>query len=425
MPAMRPDGILPGPCPVVNNVPSCPPPTEIVCIDVDMVYDFCIQSDFQFECFDIPAACGSPPFPADTTIECNLGTITCLEIPPRIPAIGFPAGFSNVTVQITVPATVTIRNPDGTVRCTFTHTVRFIKILLLYAPSGTRINCQIIAASCREPRVADDPQICVKIELCTIIQALALVKLLVPSYGFCHPAECIPAAQDEFPCPPGDLFPPQTQSTLVTQIERGLVPINHSSFGNATGINRLAKSFPPVKKKEKRKVDNNKADGNLVTASTGELVFNPGFEDGFGIDGVPNGWEGTNVARQNAQEKIHSGFRAVLLGASSTKNASLSQANDDPNVILPGCQYMLSFFAGGSLASGATFTGSLLFLDDSGGTIGRTDITVHDQSITTNVGKYYYAITPTAPADLAGILILFEKNGVGQVTLDDVSVSIL
>lgn len=199
---------MPGPCPVVNGTPQCPPPTEIVCIDVDKVYDFCIQSDFRFECFDIPTDCGAPPFPAGTTIECALGTPTCTEVPPRTPAVGFPPGFFNVTVQVTVPVTITVRNPNGTVRCTFGRTVRFIKPVLLFAPAGTRIDCRIIASDCREPRVADN-QICVKIELCIIIQSLALVKLLVPAFGFCTPAECIPAAQPEFPCPPGELFPPQ------------------------------------------------------------------------------------------------------------------------------------------------------------------------------------------------------------------------
>jgi hypothetical protein len=37
----------------------------------------------------------------------------------------------------------------------------------------------------------------------------ALVKLLVPSYGYCELEPCEPAPQPEFPCPPEPIYPPQ------------------------------------------------------------------------------------------------------------------------------------------------------------------------------------------------------------------------
>ena len=159
-------------------------------------------------------------------------------------------------------------------------------------------------------------------------------------------------------------------------------------------------------------------------ASTGEIVFNPGFEGSFSAQGVPEGWDGTNVQQETVQQKIHSGFKAVVLGANPSNDASLSQDITDTGLFLPGCQYNFSFFAGGSLADDSTFTGSVVFLDAGGNEIGRTDINIIGQSITAGVGKYYYVITPTAPAHLAGIRVEFTKDGVGQVDLDDVSLSI-
>jgi len=100
----------------------------------------------------------------------------------------------------------------------------------------------------------------------------------------------------------------------------------------------------------------------------------------------------------------------VVLGANRATNASLSQNVTDTGLFLPGCQYNFSFFAGGSLAAGSTFTGSVVFLDAGGNEIGRTDITIIGQSITAGVGKYYYVITPTAPANLASIRVEFVKE---------------
>lgn len=268
--------ITPGPCPIDTSEPMCPPSAEINCIDVDKVYGFCIQSDFRFECFDIPTACGTPPFPAGTAIECDLGTINCTEIPPRLPATGFPTGFFNVTVQVNVPVTITVRNPDGTVRCTFNRTVRFLKPVLLFAPPGTRIDCRIVASDCREPRIIDDPRICVKIELCIIIQAVALVKLLVPAFGFCTPVECIPAAQEEFPCPPDNLFPPQAQPTFVAHIEWGPVDTCTPNPG-ASGLaptESVQEFTPPMKKVLMHKGNSLDADVDLyMKLPDGQIVF--------------------------------------------------------------------------------------------------------------------------------------------------------
>jgi hypothetical protein len=52
-------------------------------------------------------------------------------------------------------------------------------------------------------------QVCCPVNLCLLIQSTALVKLLVPTYGFCVPAPCVVSPSPPFPCPPSPLYPPQ------------------------------------------------------------------------------------------------------------------------------------------------------------------------------------------------------------------------
>ena len=52
-------------------------------------------------------------------------------------------------------------------------------------------------------------QVCCEVDLCLLIQSKALVKLLVPAYGFCVPAPCVTLPKPPLVCPPENLFPPQ------------------------------------------------------------------------------------------------------------------------------------------------------------------------------------------------------------------------
>ena len=197
--------VVPGPCPPLG----CPPPTEIVCIETNKVYDFCFQSDtIENACFPIPAAC-TPPVPPTTVIECAVTGVTSrivsrVALPP--PA---PTGFARVTIEITVNLSFTLRNADGTVRCTFTAAFPFLKTVALCAPTGTDIVVEIGAARCGPCFILNGTQVCCEIDLCILIQAVALVKLLVFAYGFCAPAECVELPKLPLICPPRPLFPPQ------------------------------------------------------------------------------------------------------------------------------------------------------------------------------------------------------------------------
>jgi len=202
--------VSPGPC---DPYEGCPPPTEIVCIEVPKVYDFCFQSERKENvCFDIPCEC-MPPIPADVSIECSITSANCFEVAREATGVD---GFFNITLRVNVEGTITIRNADGSVRCTFPICFGFLKTVVLCAPVGTEVVCDVVSSRCGPCFIVNN-QVCCEIDLCIIIQIIAIVKLLVPAYGFCVPAECETLPKPPLVCPPEFLFPPQCEVPNCTE----------------------------------------------------------------------------------------------------------------------------------------------------------------------------------------------------------------
>ena len=184
--------VSPGPCPSGG----CPPPTEIDCVMVDKVFDFCFQSDTS------GTVCADLDCPGTVTgISCAVTSATC-SFQSSTPAV--TADFVNATfllsatVQFSVTTTVTT--------CTSMATATIIKTVTLCGPAGTTQSCVVQSASCVPPAIIDGT-ICTMVTLCSTFTSTAPVSLLVPSYGYCTPAPC--ATLPLPPCPPSPLFPPQ------------------------------------------------------------------------------------------------------------------------------------------------------------------------------------------------------------------------
>ncbi|MGE5577455.1 MAG: hypothetical protein ACM3TT_09730 [Syntrophothermus sp.] len=204
--------IVPGPCPPTG----CPPPTEIVCIETKKVYDFCVQTRTTTECFEIPRPTPSGCPPTGKTIDrtvpptCAIATTSCTLV-SSTPVPG-TFGFVRAVFDVCFRLDITLTFTDGTT-CTFTTDERCItKRATIFAPPGTRIICNIINQDCGPCRfsriVGNTPtEVCCDIALCIEVQSRAKVKLLVPSFGFCVPSECVEFGGIE--CPPVPLFPPQ------------------------------------------------------------------------------------------------------------------------------------------------------------------------------------------------------------------------
>ncbi len=197
--------VVPGPCPPHG----CPPPTEIVCIETLKVYDFCFQNDtVENACFAIPAAC-VPPVTTAVAVNCAITNITSAVVqrtPLPPPA---PVGFARVTIRLILTLSFTLVRADGTTLCTFTADFPFLKTVALCAPAGTDVVVETRGTRCGPCFILAGTQVCCEIDFCLLIQSRALVKLLVPAFGFCVPAECVELPKAPLPCPPSPLFPPQ------------------------------------------------------------------------------------------------------------------------------------------------------------------------------------------------------------------------
>ncbi|MEW6573548.1 MAG: hypothetical protein AB1374_07950 [Bacillota bacterium] len=175
---------------------------EVVCIETFKVYDFCFQAERrENNCFNV----GALEIPQGATIRCKIKDVQCEEISRTTPD---EQGRSNVTFAITVTAKVKVLDANGNVIFRDTKTFGFTKTVVLCAPEGTQTVCSVANASCG-PCILVGNQICCTFDLCIIIQVVAVVKLLVPSFGFCVPKVCEEVApQPPIVCPP-PLFPPQ------------------------------------------------------------------------------------------------------------------------------------------------------------------------------------------------------------------------
>ena len=197
----EPDTVVPGPCPPEG----CPAPTEIDCIEVTKVYDFCFQTDTETEPFTIPSSCGT--IHVGSTATATVTAVTCSA--QTISPISGSGGFANVTMLITVTEAITLTSPSGTTLCTFTGEFWYIKTVTLCAPSGVTINCSAPSTSVTAMLAPNASEVITTTMICLLTEATALVKLLVPTYGFCVPAPCVVLPTPPFTCPPSPLFPPQ------------------------------------------------------------------------------------------------------------------------------------------------------------------------------------------------------------------------
>jgi len=206
---------------------------------------------------------------------------TCSVVPGS--AVCFFAGFGDfnppyyrpVKVVNRVGITGEIRDVNGNLVTTYTTTLQALTQAFMWAPPGTLVQCQILDVGDCECGVVTDPVtgeqlIWSQVKVCKEIQVKALVKLLVPSYGFCELDPCSPPPQP-FVCPPDEpLYPPQRcqSSPVITLLEPGLVC-----------------SIPDVDVTLTRKVDNTTVSITKKTNATGAATFAEvgGFAGGLDV----------------------------------------------------------------------------------------------------------------------------------------------
>lgn len=196
--------VVPGPCPPGG----CPPATEIVCVYVPKVFDFCFEQDLNVAC--IPLA---EPLPEETTVECTVTGVTCVTGTPVPTGVD---GFAILPVTVTVTRTLTLRNTAGVVIGAIIPPPFVLNKSIVVCRPDERVTCTCEAiAACGDCTISAT-EICCQIGICLLVECDAPVKLLLPSFGFCTPTRCAPAGfPPGFTCPPTDLFPPQCDTTTA------------------------------------------------------------------------------------------------------------------------------------------------------------------------------------------------------------------
>lgn len=183
--------LVPGPCPDAG----CPAPSQIDCLEVTRVYDFCYDNDVHDSVFfDVPAACG--PIPEGSTAAV---TVTAVEPSVRqVAAIPAAQGFANATLLVRVRLGIAIAAPDGRLHARLVGEFHYTRTVTLCAPPGATVRCSA-PQSVAGPAAVVGRELCTRVSIALLFESSARVKLLVPTYGPCPPAPCVVLADPPFP----------------------------------------------------------------------------------------------------------------------------------------------------------------------------------------------------------------------------------
>lgn len=189
--------------------------TERVCIQVDKVYDACLQQE-QLE--EVPILLrdirpsGVQLARPLTFVSCrsisNEGVIRNLQIDP----LPNRPNFARVRADVDIPISVTFTDATGR-RGTGIATISVEKDVILLVPDESLIPFKveaIVSAVCVGGTFLSDFRFNISICVTVILKIVAKVHLLVPAYGFCQIPPCEEFAEsvcDEFFNLP--IFPPQ------------------------------------------------------------------------------------------------------------------------------------------------------------------------------------------------------------------------
>lgn len=186
---------------------------ETACIEVTKIYDQCIVQQLIGQCVRAADFCPVPiPPGSQLTSQVLTNTARCFFV-----GLGpfQPPFFRAVRVLTRAEREVTVIDPEGTLLCSFTVALQEIVRGNLWVPEGTLVQCQVLNVGGGGCELTTDPvtgeqQICCRVNTCTLIQVKAPVNLLVSSAGFCQPQPCTGGPAAAFPCPPEQIFAPQT-----------------------------------------------------------------------------------------------------------------------------------------------------------------------------------------------------------------------
>lgn len=204
-----PHVVQPGPCPVIDGVPVCPPPTEIDIIKVKKVFQECMHTQVEEVQIEFPLVNAT----TDLTAECV--SVVVLEEDCEILAAG-----NLVKVTATLAVTSRLNGMEETEEFSIEKTFRLARA----GEPGLSAQCHVFP-ECLFCFVSDqheeDEEAVIVVTCCVGIMILikleAEVQLLVPTYGYpAPPPECdqvLGVCPDDFE-PQWPPYPPQDRPPI-------------------------------------------------------------------------------------------------------------------------------------------------------------------------------------------------------------------
>ena len=203
-------------------------PKKEDCLVVKKVFDQCFKEEVIVKKFVIPLDHGQSCFGLNLNkvdrVNCEVVSCECkiVNISDPLPPPESPHRKVITIKQVAVIGIHLIKeNTNGaTILCSFNETITAYSNIVLYVPppgryygpeGGPFLNCKIVNSVCSCEPVLDalgvptGAVICT-LKLCKIVDVTALVKLQVPTSGYCEPHQCETGPQKkEIECPPQNL----------------------------------------------------------------------------------------------------------------------------------------------------------------------------------------------------------------------------
>jgi hypothetical protein len=206
-------------CPSRIGFDACKKIIEKVCIQVNKVYDACLQQetlkDIRITVKDI---CGdwrdfTPPF---TFIGCRSTSVKGKLVGTQITRLPDRPNFARIQTKVEIPVEVIFEDANGK-RGIGNSTIVVPKDVILFVPDESVIPFQLestVNAMCVSGKAVHGDVLRFEVDVCItiILKIVAKVDLLVPSFGFCEIPPCEEFAEnlcEEFFRLP--LFPPQLE----------------------------------------------------------------------------------------------------------------------------------------------------------------------------------------------------------------------
>lgn len=193
---------------------------ERVCIQVNKVYDSCLQqetmTDVQITLKDVD---GIPFIPPLTFTGCRSTSTKGILKDTTITRLEDRPNFARVRTKVHIPVEITFEDVNGK-KGTARGFVVVPKDVILYVPNESVIPFHlesIVSAICVSGEFVKCDPLTVVVDICItiILKIVAKVELLIPAYGFCEIPPCEEFSDnvcDEFFRLP--LFPPQLEDVI-------------------------------------------------------------------------------------------------------------------------------------------------------------------------------------------------------------------